>query len=59
MARKYRSYVQRIAMAKNKEERDRLMKEAEALYGRSYIEEFNDLMTKWQRRKEKEDAERI
>ena len=58
MARKYRSYVQRIAMAKKKEERDRLMKEAEALYGRSYIEEFNDLMTKWQRRKEKEDAER-
>lgn len=58
MARKYKSYVQRIAMAKKKEERDRLMKEAEALYGRSYIEEFNDLMTKWQRRKEKEDAER-
>lgn len=59
MARKYRSYVQRIAMAKKKEDRDRLMKEAEALYGRSYIEEFNDLMIKWQRRKEKEDAERI
>lgn len=59
MARKYRSYAQRIAMAKKKEERDRLMKEAEALYGRSYIEEFNDLMIKWQRRKEKEDAERI
>lgn len=58
MARKYKSYVQRIAMAKKKEERDRLMKEAEALYGRSYIEEFNDLMAKWQRRKEKEDAER-
>lgn len=58
MARKYKSYVQRIAMARKQEDRDRLMKEAEALYGRSYIEEFNDLMTKWQRRKEAAERER-
>lgn len=44
MARRYVSYLERIAKAKTQEQREKLLKEAESVYGKSYVEEYFKLL---------------
>lgn len=46
MARRYISYSERIAKAKTDEQRKKLLAEAEALYGKSYVTEYIQLLAK-------------
>lgn len=46
MARRYISYSEKIAKAKTEEQRKKLLAEAEALYGKSYVTEYLTLLAK-------------
>ena len=56
MAKRYRSYAERIARAKTEKKQLQLLKEAESMYGKSYYDEYMELMTKAEKRKEDPDA---
>ena len=49
--KRYVSYAERIAKARKEADKKKLMAEAEALYGKSYIQEYNELMTRAEKRK--------
>lgn len=50
MARRYISYSERIAKAKTQQQRDKLLAEAEALYGKSYVTEYLKLLANQNKR---------
>lgn len=50
MARRYVSYAEKIAKAKTDEQRKKLLAEAEALYGKSYVTEYLALLAKQMQR---------
>lgn len=50
MARRYISYAEKIAKAKTAEEQKKLLAEAEALYGKSYVTEYLELLAKQMQR---------
>lgn len=46
MARRYVSYSEKIAKAKTQEQREKLLAEAKAMYGKSYVTEYLKLLAK-------------
>ena len=51
MARRYISYSEKIAKAKTDEQRKKLLAEAKALYGKSYVTEYLALLAKQMQRR--------